>query len=121
MIGRVLPEGSNFEFSVPIQGLAVGVCHSGVSLNYNCAFGHDTAAQSHSMLPIPGLTLGFNISFGRIVTYGSSSAFKYVCGCTRRFLGNEAGPAGADGYSPRTYDGSHITYVGNASGGGGSL
>ncbi len=119
MIGAVLPEGSNFEFSVPIYGLAGRGLSSGLALNYNSRVWsrHGSAVTFNATNTWP--YVGFSISFGRIVTYGSSSALKYVLidpAGTRRFLGT-GGTAGQT-VTLRTNDGSHITYVGNASGGG---
>ena len=115
----MLPEGSNFEFSIPIHSLAGRGLSSGVALNYNSRVWsrHGSAVTFNATNTWP--YVGFSISFGRIVTYGSSSALKYVLidpAGTRRFLGT-GGTAGQT-VTLQTNDGSHITYVGNASGGG---
>jgi hypothetical protein len=62
--------------------------------------------------------LGFSISFGRIVTYGSDPSTKFILldpDGTRHYLGSGVS------YQTNTYqtnDGTHITYVGNATTGG---
>ncbi len=118
-IGPVLPEGNNFEFSVPISGLAGRGLGLGVSLNYNSRVWsrHGSAITFNATNTWP--YVGFSISYGRIVTYGSASALKYILiegDGTRRFLGT-GGTAGQT-VTLQTNDGSHITYVGSATSGG---
>ena len=121
-LGAVLPEGSNFEFSVPIAGMAGRGLPLGIGLNYNSRVWsrHGSAVTFNATNTWP--YVGFSLSFGRIVTYGSSSALKYVLiepDGTRRFLGT-GGTAGQT-VTLQTNDGSHITWVGNANSGNRSI
>ncbi|MEK6299507.1 MAG: RHS repeat-associated core domain-containing protein [Acidobacteriota bacterium] len=117
-IGGVLPEGSNFEFSVPLYGLSGRGVPAGIALNYNSRIWsrHGSAVTFNAINSWP--YLGFSLSFGRIVTYGPSGTTKFVLideDGTRHYLGS--GPIGSTG-TYQTNDGSHITYVGNGTGGG---
>jgi RHS repeat-associated protein len=118
-IGAVLPEGSNFEFSVPIESLPGRGVPLGMALAYNSRLWskHGSAITFNAVNTWP--YVGFTLSFGRVVTYGPSNALKYVLidsDGTRRFLGT-GGTAGQN-VTLQTNDGSHITYVGNATSGG---
>src|SRR5262249_38979759 len=118
-IGAVLPEGSNFEFSVPIETLPGRGLPLSMGLAYNSRLWakHGSAITFNAVNTWP--YVGFTLSFGRIVTYGPSNALKYVfvdSDGTRRFLGT-GGTAGQI-VTLQTNDGSHITYVGNATSGG---
>lgn len=117
-IGTILPEGSNFEFSVPIYGLSGRGVPASVALNYNSRIWsrHGSAVTFNAVNTWP--YLGFTLSFGRIVTYGTSSSSKFVLidsDGTRHYLGT--GPV-LSGNTFQTNDGSHITYVGDGSTGG---
>ena len=117
-IGAVLPEGSNFEFSIPIAGLPGRGLPSGVAMNYNSRLwtrrSNTITFNAINTWPY----LGFTLSFGRIVTYGSDPSTKFMFidpDGTRHYLGT--------GVSNQTNtlqsnDGSHITYVGSATSGG---
>ena len=71
-IGPVLLEGSNFEFSVPIVGMAGRGLPLGIGCHYNSRVWsrHGSAVTFNATNTWP--YVGFNIGFGRIVTYGSS-------------------------------------------------
>ena len=118
-MGTVMPEGSNFTFAVPIIGLGGRGVGVDLTLFYNSRvwFRHGNAITFNPVYswPAPGCSLGF----GRIITYGSSSALKYVFidrDGTRRYLGQ--GGAASQTVTLQTSDGTHITYVGNATTGG---
>ena len=118
-MGTVHPEGSNFTFTIPIvslRGRGVGV---DLALYYNSRvwFRHGGAITFDPVYswPAPGCTLGF----GRIITYGPTSALKYILidrDGTRRYLGQ--GGTASQSVTLQTSDGTHITYVGNATTGG---
>jgi YD repeat-containing protein len=113
-IGAVLPEGSNFEFSIPIDGLAGRGIPLGLGLHYNSRVWsrHGSAVTFNAVNTWP--YVGFSMSFGRIVKYGSGSGTKWVLiesNGTRRYLGSGTGG------TYQTNDGSHITYVGNSGSG----
>ncbi|HLG14570.1 MAG TPA: hypothetical protein VJH03_08725 [Blastocatellia bacterium] len=114
MIGAILPEGSNFEFSIPITGLAGRGVPLGLPMNYNSRVWsrHASAITFNAVNTWP--YVGFTISFGRVVTYGSGSGTKFVLidsDGTRHYLGSGLGG------TYQTNDGTHITYVGNTAGG----
>jgi hypothetical protein len=77
-IGSVLPDGSNFEFSVPIEGLPGRGVPLGLSMNYNSRIWsrHGSAVTFNAVNSWP--YIGFTLSFGRIVTYASGSNTKFV-------------------------------------------
>ena len=117
-LGRVLPEGSNFESSLPLYSLATRGLSAGIALNYNSRIWsrHGSAVTFNAVNSWP--YLGFSLSFGRIVTYGPSGTTKFVLidgDGTRHYLGT-----GVIGTSAtyQTNDGSHITYVGDGIYGG---
>jgi hypothetical protein len=117
-VGAVLPEGSNFEFSIPIEGLPGRGLPLGVSMNYNSRIWsrHSSAVTFNAVNSWP--YIGFSLSFGRIVTYASGSNTKFVLidsSGTRHYLGS--GPGGTT-TTYQTNDGSHITYVGTSTSGG---
>ncbi|HJQ68549.1 MAG TPA: Ig-like domain-containing protein [Blastocatellia bacterium] len=118
-MGAVMPEGSNFRFALPIlklEGRGMGV---DLTLYYNSRvwFRHGNAITFDPVYswPAPGCSLGF----GRIITYGPANALKYVFidrDGTRRYLGQ--GGTASQTVTLQTSDGTHITYVGNATTGG---
>jgi len=77
-IGTILPEGSNFEFSVPLYGLSGRGVPAGIALNYNSRIWsrHGSAVTFNAVNSWP--YLGFTLSFGRIVTYAAGSNTKFV-------------------------------------------
>lgn len=78
-IGAVLPEGSNFEFSVPIASLPGRGLPLSVVMNYNSRSiwsRHGSAVTFNAVNSWP--YLGFTLSFGRIVTYPSGSNTKFI-------------------------------------------
>ena len=116
-IGAVLPEGSNFEFSVPVVGLPGRGLPSGVSLSYNSRIWSRRSNKVTFNAVNSWPYLGFTLSFGRLVTYGSDPNTKFVFidgDGTRHFLGT--GPSYLEN-TLQSNDGSHITYVGSAWGG----
>jgi RHS repeat-associated protein len=114
-IGPVLPEGSNFELAVPFSLPPSRGLSAGAVLGYNSrgVWGrHGSAITFNPVNTWP--YLGFSISFGRIVTYGSDPNTKFLfidSDGTRRYLGT--GLAGGSN-TLQTSDGSHLVYVGNA-------
>ena len=118
-MGTVMPEGSNFTLAVPVGSLGGRGVGVDLTLYYNSRvwFRHGSAITFNPVYtwPAPGCTLGY----GRIITYGSSSALKYVFidrDGTRRYLGQ--GGTASQTVMLQTSDGTHITYVGNATTGG---
>ncbi len=118
-MGTVMPEGSNFKFAVPILNLGGRGLGVDLTLYYNSRvwFRHGNAVTFDPVYswPAPGFTLGF----GRIITYGPTNALKYVFidrDGTRRYLGQ--GGTSSQTVTLQSSDGSHITYVGNATTGG---
>ncbi|MEK6303861.1 MAG: RHS repeat-associated core domain-containing protein [Acidobacteriota bacterium] len=120
--GSVLPEGSNFEFAVPIVGLGGRNVGTNLTLFYNSRVwsrrNNAVAFDAISGWPGPGFSLGF----GRVVFYttqgGGNPTGKYVlidADGTRRYLGTGTW---MDGGIFQTSDGTHITYNGNARYGG---
>ena len=77
-IGPVLPEGSNFEFSLPIESLPGRGLPLGLAMNYNSRIWsrHGSAVTFNAVNSWP--YIGFSMSFGRIVTYASGSNTKFV-------------------------------------------
>lgn len=117
-IGAVLPEGSNFEFSIPFVSLPGRGLPLGVSMNYNSRIWsrHGSAVTFNAVNSWP--YIGFSLGFAHIATYASGSNTKFVLidsDGTRHYLGS--GP-GATTTTYQTNDGSHITYVGTATSGG---
>jgi RHS repeat-associated protein len=117
-IGSVLPEGSNFEFSVPIYGLSGRGVSESIALNYNSRVWsrHGSAVTFNAVNSWP--YLGFNLSFGRIVTYPDGSNTKVVLidsDGTRHYLGS--GP-GNVAMTFESNDGSHISFFGKVVNGG---
>jgi RHS repeat-associated protein len=117
-IGAVLPEGSNFEFAVPIESLGGRGLGSSLTLHYNSRVWsrHGSAVTFNAVNGWP--FAGFSLGFGRIVTYGTPSSTKYVLvdsEGTRRYLGVGSSSTTA---TYQTADGSHITFVGSATNGG---
>ncbi|MEK6304510.1 MAG: RHS repeat-associated core domain-containing protein [Acidobacteriota bacterium] len=121
-IGAVLPEGSNFEFAVPLVGLGGRGVGTNLTLFYNSRVwsrrNNAVAFDAISGWPGPGFSLGF----GRVVFYatqgGGNPIGKYVLidpDGTRRYLGTGTW---MDGGIFQTSDGTHITYNGNARYGG---
>ena len=125
--GSVLPEGSSFEWGVPIYGLGGRGLAANLMLYYNSRVwsrrGTTMAYDAISGWPAPGFSLGF----GRIVPYeigsGGNPTCKYLLierDGTRRYLGSGLynGYGYAAGGPFETSDGSHIVYTGNARDGG---
>ena len=125
--GSVLPEGSSFEWGVPIYGLGGRGLAANLMLYYNSRVwsrrGTTMAYDAISGWPAPGFSLGF----GRIVPYeigfGGNPTCKYLLierDGTRRYLGSGLynGYGYALGGPFETSDGSHIVYTGNARDGG---
>jgi YD repeat-containing protein len=117
-IGNVLPESSNFNLSIPLWSLSGRGVSLGLSLAYNSQLwsvnGSSVVFNAVNTWPYIGFTLGF----GRIVTYasGSNTSFLLIDGDgTRHFLGTGAAST-VETYTSN--DGTHITYVGNATTGG---
>jgi RHS repeat-associated protein len=117
-IGTILPESSNFEFSIPLYGLPGRGVSADIALNYNSRIWsrHGSAVTFNAVNSWP--FLGFTLSFGRIVTYGTTSSSKFVLideDGTRYYLGTGSIWTGS---TYQTSDGSHITYVGDGYYGG---
>lgn len=121
-IGAVLPEGSNFEFAVPIVGLGGRGLGTSLTLFYNSRVwsrrNNSLAFDAISGWPGPGFSLGF----GRVVFHttqgGGNPTGKYVLidtDGTRRYLGTGTW---MEGGIFQASDGTHITYNGNARYGG---
>jgi RHS repeat-associated protein len=125
--GSVLPEGSNFEWGVPIYGLGGRGLAANLMLYYSSRVwsrrGTTMAFDAIGGWPAPGFSLGF----GRIVPYeigsGGNPTCKYLLierDGTRKYLGS--GLYNGDGYAHggpfETSDGSHIVYTGNGRDGG---
>jgi hypothetical protein len=117
-MGSILPEGSNFNLAIPLYGLGGRGLGASLTLRYNSrVWSRHSSAVTFN--PIQGWPFaGFSLGFGRIFTYGSGSATKYVLidpDGTRRYLGT-----GSDTTSGtyQTNDGSHITFVGSKNNGG---
>ena len=120
--GAVLPEGSNFEFAVPLVGLGGRGLATNLTLYYNSRLwsrrNNSVAFDAITGWPGPGFSLGF----GRVVFYptggGGNPPGKYLLidpDGTRHYLGS--GNWGSTG-SYQTSDGSHIKFIGNAQNGG---
>ncbi len=118
-IGPVMPEGSNFCSAAPIYALGGRGIGTALTLYYNSRVwsrrGNTVAFDAITGWPAPGFSLGF----GRIVAYNVQGATcQYLLigpDGTRHYLGS--------GYysqtsSYQTNDGSHISFIGNASIGG---
>jgi RHS repeat-associated protein len=125
--GAVLPEGSNFDFAVPLlrlSGRRVGV---NLALHYNSRVWsrRNTTMAYNGIVGWPGP--GFSLGFGRIVPYeisaGGNPTCKYLLidpDGTRHYLGSGlwAGFGYALGGPFESNDGSHIVYTGNGRDGG---
>jgi len=116
-LGPVLPEGSNFNFSVPL--IALGGRGLGANLTL---YGNTRVWSRHGSAVTFGAVggfpfAGFSMGFGRILTYGPSNNTSLVWlepDGTPHYLGS------GDWYTNATYqttDGTHITFVGSAAGG----
>jgi RHS repeat-associated protein len=117
-LGPVLPEGSNFEFAVPIESLGGRGLGTSLNLYYNSRVWsrHGSAVTFNAINGWP--FAGFSLGFGRIVSYGTPSSTKYVLidpDGTRHYLGT--GSSSTTG-TYQTSDGTHITFVGSAASGG---
>ncbi|HKQ03824.1 MAG TPA: RHS repeat-associated core domain-containing protein [Blastocatellia bacterium] len=129
-IGAVMPESNNFKMAIPLIDLSGRGFIAGLTLYYNSRVwsrhGSAIIFDAVESRPSPGFSLGF----GRLVTYRTSTALKYLwisADGTRHYLGQ---PTLASCPLPwidcnaettvtlQTTDGSHLTYVGNASTGG---
>ncbi|MFY9608376.1 MAG: RHS repeat-associated core domain-containing protein [Blastocatellia bacterium] len=126
-LGSVLPEGSNFNWSVPIVGLGGRGIGTNLALYYNSRVwsrrNNAMAFDAITCWPAPGFSLGF----GRIVVYEIGSGGNPPCKFmlvdpdgTRHYLG--AGTYNGIGYALggpyETLDGTHIVYTGNGRDGG---
>ncbi|MFY9610348.1 MAG: RHS repeat domain-containing protein, partial [Blastocatellia bacterium] len=126
-LGSVLPEGSNFNWSVPIVGLGGRGIGTNLALYYNSRVwsrrNNAMAFDAITGWPAPGFSLGF----GRIVVYeigpGGNPTCKFMLvdpDGTRHYLG--AGTCNGIGYALggpyETSDGTHIVYTGNGRDGG---
>ena len=110
-LGPVLPEGSNFNFAVPLLALGGRGIGANLSLSYNSRVwsrhGNSVTFGAVGGFPFAGFSLGF----GRILTYGPSSD-KYILidpDGTLRYLNLVS-----SGYLENVYettDGTHITFV----------
>jgi RHS repeat-associated protein len=125
--GTVLPEGSNFDFGLPIVNLGGRGVGVNLTLHYNSRIWsrRNTAMAYNCIVGWPGP--GYSLGFGRIVTYeisaGGNPTCKYLlvdADGTRHYLGS--GLWGGIGYALggpfETNDGSHIIYTGNGRDGG---
>jgi RHS repeat-associated protein len=117
-LGPVLPEGSNFNFAVPLIGLGARGIGANLTLYYNSRV-WSRHGNAMTFSAVGGFPFGgFSVGFGRILTYGPSSSTKLVLvdpDGTRHYLG------AGDAYTTATYqttDGTHITFVGSAAYGG---
>jgi RHS repeat-associated protein len=123
-IGPVLPEGSNFNWALPLVNLSGRGLNLNLTLYYNSRIwsrrNNTLAFDAITGWPAPGFSLGF----GRIVFYTVGTTGKYLLidpDGTRHYLGS--GPwDGNGGYASggplETSDGTHIVYTGNARDGG---
>lgn len=126
-LGSVLPEGSNFNWAVPIISLGGRGLAANLTLHYKSRVwsrrNNLVAFDAITGSPAPGYSLGF----GRIVFYdwgaGYNPTGKFMWvepDGTRYYLGT--GTYMGDGYALggpyETTDGSHIVYTGNAQHGG---
>lgn len=117
-LGPVLPEGSNFNFDVPL--IALGGRGLGANLtlygNTRVWSRHGSAVTFSAVGGFP--FAGFSMGFGRILTYGPSNNTSMVWlepDGTPHYLGS------GDWYASGTYqttDGTHIAFVGSAGLGG---
>jgi hypothetical protein len=117
-LGPVLPEGRNFEFSMPIANLGGRGLAANLTLYYNSRVwterGNTVTFDALKGWPFAGFSLGF----GRIVMYGTLSSAQFILldpDGTRHYLGSGNGNVAA---TYQTNDGTHITYVGDAVYGG---
>src|SRR6266404_2106150 len=113
-LGPVLPEGSNFNFSVPL--IALGGRGLGANLtmygNTRVWSRHGSAVTFSAVggFPFAGLSIGF----GRILTYGPSNNTGFIWldpDGTPHFLGYDTLYGNA---TLQTTDGTHITFVRSA-------
>jgi hypothetical protein len=126
-LGSVLPEGSNFNWAVPIISLGGRGLAANLTLYYNSRVwsrrNNQVAFDAITGSPAPGFSLGF----ARIVLYDFSGPYGVNCkdmlidpDGTRHYLGT--GRFIGDGYAMggpyETSDGSHIVYWGNGRDGG---
>jgi len=118
-LGSVLPEGSNFNFAVPLVGAKGRGIDTSVALHYNsrvCWAQHGNAVTFDPVTSWP--SPGFSLGYGRIVTYNvQSTTCRYMlvdADGTRRYLG-QGNILGSN--TLQTSDGSHITYAGDSNGG----
>jgi RHS repeat-associated protein len=121
--GQVLPEGSTFDFAVPIIGLTGRGIGASLTLYYNSRLWsrRNNSVAYNGIVGWPGP--GYSLSFGRIVTYelsgGGNPTCKYLLidpDGTRHYLGS--GLFGGSGSAFDSNDGSHIVYAGNGNSGG---
>jgi RHS repeat-associated protein len=117
-LGQVLPDGSNFELSLPLYGLSGRSLGASLTLNYNSRVWsrHGSAVTYNAVNGFP--FAGFSLGFGRIFTYGSGASTKYIWIApdgTRHYLGTGSDTTNT---TYQTTDGTHITFVGSLTNGG---
>jgi RHS repeat-associated protein len=115
-IGPVLPEGSNFNWAVPLVNLSGRGLNLNLTLYYNSRLwtrrNNTLAFDAIAGWPAPGFSLGF----GRIVYYNAGATGKYLLvdpDGTRHAL-SRLSPGGP----LETTDGTHIVYSGDVWNGG---
>jgi RHS repeat-associated protein len=121
-LGAVLPEGSNFEFAVPIIGLGGRGLGTGLTLYYNSRVwsrrNNAVAFDAITGWPGPGFSLGFGRVVFQATGFGGDPPGIYLLidpDGTRHYLGSGTW---AGGSLFQTTDGSQVKYVGNARYGG---
>src|SRR5882724_2368685 len=117
-LGSVLPEGSNFNFAVPLIDLGGRGIGANLTLYGNTRVWsrHGNAVTFSAVGGFP--FAGFSLGFGRILTYGPSSSTHLVLVDPDGTLHNLGA---GDAYTSATYqttDSTHITFVGSAAYGG---
>jgi RHS repeat-associated protein len=118
-IGAVMPESNNFAMAIPLIDLSGRGLSAGLTLSYNSRvwFRHGSAITFDAVESRP--SPGFSLGFGRLLTYGSSNALKYLwvsADGTRHYLGQ--GGSAAQSVTLQTNDGTRLTFVGTAAYGG---
>ncbi len=121
-MGAVLPEGSNFEFAVPLVGLGGRGLATNLTLYYNSRVwsrrNNSAAFDAIIGWPAPGFSLGFGRVVFQPTSAGGNPTGKYLligADGTRHYLGSGTWMSGG---IFQTSDGSHIIFNGNAQNGG---
>ena len=123
-VGAAMPEGSNYEFAVPILSLGGRGIGASLTLYHNSrVWGRHGSAVTFDPVaswPSPGYSLGFGRVIPYAVEYSGSIPFraKYLLiepNGTRHYLG-QSGWAGYAPISGETTDGSHIKFSGTING-----